>query len=514
MIGEEAVLKPPNHTRPINTVLVANRGEIARRLFRACRKLGLQSVAVYSDPDAGSVWSRQADLSVRLPGTSATSTYLDIDAILGAARQVGADAIHPGYGFLSENPHFAAACAQAGLTFIGPRPEVIALMAAKTTGRAAAVAAGVPVVPGEDGGGRSDEELAAAAVRTGYPIMIKANAGGGGRGMRVVEDPADLRDVLPAARAEARSAFGSGELLIERYFPRVRHVEVQVLADEHGSLVHLFERDCSIQRRHQKLIEESPAPGLSDDLRNEITASALALARQVEYTSAGTVEFLVDEDERYYFIEMNTRLQVEHAVTEAVTGVDLAAWQIRIAAGEALDFNQASLLQQRHAIECRIYAEDPARDCLPSTGTIAIYRPAGGPGLRCDDGIAAGSVISPHYDSLLAKVIATGWDRQDALQLMDQALAQTLVLGVVTNIPYLQDIVAHPAFRSGAVSTRFLADYMAGWPQTTALSEEQWLALAAFECLTASDTRDEAAIPLIGLVMDPWAAAGAWRNVP
>jgi len=500
-------------SRSIHTVLIANRGEIARRLFRACRELGLTSVAVHSDADTGSVWSREADLGVRLPGTSAADTYLNAAAILAAAREVGADAIHPGYGFLSENADFAEACADASLKFVGPTPRAMRILGSKSSGRQAAATASVPVIPGVDGLNCSDEELATQASLLGYPVLIKACASGGGRGMRIVEEPGAFAESLRAARAEALSAFGNDHMLLEKFFGHVRHVEVQLLGDEHGNVVHLFERECSIQRRHQKLVEESPSPTIDSGLRGAMTEAAVALAHRVGYTSAGTVEFLVDEDGRFHFLEMNTRLQVEHSVTEMVTGVDLAAWQLRIAAGEPLGFGQEEVGQRGHAIECRVYAEDPAQAFLPSTGTIALYRPPGGPGVRCDDSVTTGSVVTSHYDPLLAKIIALGWDRCDALRRIRQALAETVVLGITTNLPFLQDIVAHAAFQAGQTTTHFLEDHMADWRWLSEATEDEWLAMAAFESLAAVAQTIEATPDCNGLQVDPWSGAEGWRNV-
>jgi len=506
---------------PIHTLLVANRGEIARRVFRACRELGVKSAAVYSDVDAGSVWSRAADLSVPLGGVTAAETYLDIDKVLAAARTVGADAIHPGYGFLSENAAFAERCAEAGITFVGPSPDAMRALGSKVNARSAAIAAGVPVIPGADGKGRSVAELAAEAGRIGYPVLVKASAGGGGRGMRVVEAPEAFPDALQAAAAEAASAFGDDHLLIEKYFPRSRHIEVQVLGDHHGNVVHLFERECSIQRRHQKIIEESPSPALSPETRRAITEAAVALARQVGYTSAGTVEFLLADDGSFYLLEMNTRLQVEHPVSETVTGLDLVAWQIRVAGGAPLGITQADISQRGHAIECRVYAEDPARGFMPSIGTLAHYRPPSGPGVRCDDGVATGSVISPYYDAMIAKVIAGGWDRPAAIQRMQSALAATVVLGVTTNVPYLQAILAHPAFLAGDTTTKFLEEYLPDWRPDGALTDEDWLAIAAFESLAGSagsaggSIDDQAEVDGAGRwASDPWGVTEAWRNVP
>ncbi|MCB0215692.1 MAG: ATP-grasp domain-containing protein [Caldilineae bacterium] len=499
--------------KPIRTLLVANRGEIARRVFRACHSLGITSAAVYGEVDAGSAWSRSADLSVPLGGVTAAETYLRPDKILAAARAVNADAIHPGYGFLSENADFAEACASAGITFVGPTPDAMRALGSKVGARAAAAAAGVPVIPGIDGAGKSPAELRAAAEGIGFPVLIKASAGGGGRGMRVVERAADFEDAAQAARAEAASAFGDDHLLVERYFPDSRHVEVQVLGDRHGKVIHLFERECSIQRRHQKIIEESPSPNIDADQRRAMTEAAVALAQQVGYQSAGTVEFLVDLDGNFYLLEMNTRLQVEHPVTEMVTGADLVAWQILVAEGRPLPVEQTDLVQRGHAIECRVYAEDPAAGFLPSIGRLARYRRPAGPGVRCDDGVASGSEISSHFDAMIAKVITQGWDRPAALRRMRQALAGTVALGLTTNIPYLQAILETEAFAAGATTTRFLERHMADWRPAPEPSDELWLAMAAFESLRAGRDSAEAGEDGRHWEADPWASTEAWRNL-
>jgi len=506
--------------RAIRRVLVANRGEIARRLITACRELGLSAVAVASDADADADWHRDADAVARLPGVTATETYLDAERVLDAARALDADAIHPGYGFLSERASFAEACAAAGLVFIGPTPEAMRTLGAKIDALEAARAAGVPTVPGVRGDGRSADELAEDAERIGYPILIKASAGGGGRGMRLVERPEDLDDALAAARAEAASAFGDASVLVEKYFARARHVEVQVLGDHHGNVRHFFERECSIQRRYQKIVEEAPSPGVSPALRERIAGAAVDLARSVGYTSAGTLEFLV-HGEAFYFLEMNTRLQVEHPVTELVTGIDLAAWQIRIAAGEALPWSQEEIGLRGHAIEARVYAEDPSAGFLPSIGTIGLWRPPVGPGVRCDDGVATGSRVTPHYDAMIAKVIASATTRAEAIARLRRALADTVALGVTTNLGYLDAILANPAFAAGETHTRFLDERLAGWrpaaPPEGPDADDPWLAAAVLEAAGATRAggapatgADSAAG---GAGHDPWSEAGRWRNV-
>ncbi|MBK8985828.1 MAG: ATP-grasp domain-containing protein [Chloroflexi bacterium] len=504
-----------------NKILVANRGEIARRIFVACRELGVVSVAVYSDADRDAAWARAADESYHLPGVTAAETYLRQTAVLDIAQACGAEAIHPGYGFLSENADFAAACAERGITFIGPGPAAMRLMGSKAAARELAQQAGVPVVPGVDGAGQSPAELAAAAAAIGYPVLIKASAGGGGKGMRVVESAAEFAGAVQAARSESQSAFGSDHILLEKYFTEVHHVEIQVLGDLHGSLLHLFERECSVQRRHQKIIEESPSPivqrfeaqGL--ELRRRMAEAAVALAKQAGYVSAGTVEFMVDAHGGFYFLEMNTRLQVEHPVTEMVTGLDLAAWQIRIAAGEALPFDQTAVQQRGHALECRIYAEDPARHFLPSIGQISYYQRPSGPGVRVDDGIETGARVTPFYDPMLAKIITYGNDRPEALRKMARALRETAVLGVTTNIPYLLAILAEPHFQQGLTSTGYLQDHMAHWQTQSDPTEAERLAIAVLEMLhSGGKSGGQTAVNGETAVQpDPWNEVGAWRNV-
>jgi acetyl-CoA carboxylase biotin carboxylase subunit len=495
-------------------LLIANRGEIARRVIRACRELDIAAVAVYSDVDEHAPWVREADEAHPLHGSAAADTYLDQEKILTIAENCGAEAIHPGYGFLSENASFAAACARRGLVFVGPPPEAMRALGSKAAARALAEIHGVPVVPGVDGAGRSDDELAAAAGAIGYPVLIKASAGGGGKGMRVVNDSSELRDALQAARQEAQSAFGDPHVLLEKYFTEIHHVEVQVLGDRHGNLLHLYERECSVQRRHQKIIEESPSPvvGDNDDLREAICGAAVRLARAAGYHNAGTVEFIVDGNGGFYFLEMNTRLQVEHPVTESVTGIDLVTWQLRVAAGEPLPFQQAAVPRRGHAIECRVYAEDPATGFLPSIGRIAHYERPAGPGVRVDDGIESGADVSPYYDPMLAKVITWGQARAEAIRKMRRALRETVVLGVATNVDYLGDILAHPEFAAGHTSTNFLAEHMADWRPAAGASEDEWVAAAVYEVLGTTDDRprttDGGAV-----VYDPWAAARGWRNV-
>jgi 3-methylcrotonyl-CoA carboxylase alpha subunit len=439
------------------TLLIANRGEIACRIARTARRMGITTVAVYSDPDANALHVRAADRAISIGPAPARDSYLNIPRIVAAALQTGADAIHPGYGFLAENPAFAEACAEAGLTFVGPPPAAMRAMASKSAAKTLMEQAGVPLLHGYHGHNQDAGFLADQAIRVGFPVMIKAISGGGGRGMRVVATASDFVPALDAARQEATSAFGDDRVLIERYLERPRHIEVQVFADTHGNVVHLFERDCSAQRRHQKVIEEAPAPGLDATRRAAMGAAAVAAANAVGYVGAGTVEFVSNAD-GFYFLEMNTRLQVEHPVTEMITGLDLVEWQLRIAAGEPLPVTQDAIRIDGHAIEARIYAEDPARDFAPSTGRLTLFRtPDPSDSVRVDAGVATGDQVSIHYDALLAKLICRGRTREDALRRLCHALADTDVAGVASNVDLLYRIVSHPGFADGGIDTGFIA---------------------------------------------------------
>lgn len=441
-----------------DTVLVANRGEIAVRVIRTCRAMGIRSVAVYSDADAGARHVTEADVAVRIGPPPARQSYLDIGAVIDAALRTGAQGIHPGYGFLSENADFAAALARAGLVFIGPPIAAIATMGDKIAAKTAVSAFGVPVVPGIARPGLSDADLIGAAGDIGFPVLVKPSAGGGGKGMRRVDGPADLPAALAASRREAATAFGDDTLFLERFVLRPRHIEVQVLADTHGTVLHLGERECSLQRRHQKVIEEAPSPLLDDATRDRIGAAACATARSVEYVGAGTVEFIVsaDKPDEFYFMECNTRLQVEHPVTEMVTGWDLVEWQIRIAAGERLHHRQDDIVAHGHAIEARIYAEDPAAGFLPTGGPVLAVTEPCGPGIRVDSGLSAGMTVGSDYDPMLAKVIAHGADRAEALQRLDGALAETAVLGLGTNIDFLRCVLTDSDVKAGRLDTGLL----------------------------------------------------------
>jgi acetyl-CoA carboxylase biotin carboxylase subunit len=440
-------------------VLIANRGEIAIRVIRACRELAIPSVAVYSDADARALHVSLADRAVRIGPAPPAESYLSITAIVNAARETGADAIHPGYGFLSENAAFAAACAEAGITFIGPPAAVIERLGSKIAARAIAQKAGVPVVPGETPADQSNQAIAASALNVGFPILLKPSAGGGGIGMKTIHEERALAAGIEQARREAAAAFGDGTLYVERLIERPRHVEFQVLADDHGNVIHLFERECSIQRRHQKVVEETPSTAVTPKLRQRMGDAAVALARAAGYRNAGTVEFLVEgtgDAASFYFLEVNTRLQVEHPVTERVTGIDLVHAQVAIARGEALPWTQASLTQRGHAIEVRVYAEDPSSNDLPQAGPLLLYREPSMPGVRIDSGVTEAGEISVHYDPLVAKLIADGETREIARRRAVEALRDYPILGIHTNVAFLVELLEHPRFAAGDIDTRFL----------------------------------------------------------
>ena len=473
--------------RPIRSVLIANRGEIAVRIARACREMGIRSVAVYSDADAGAVHVQRADAAVRIGPPSASQSYLDIGALIAAAREADADAVHPGYGFLSENEAFPRACAEAGLIWIGPPADVIARMGSKIMARRLMEGAGVPVVAGVTPSDQTDEGVLAAVRTLGFPALVKASEGGGGKGMRALHDESAAVEMIAAARREALAAFGDGRLYVERLIDKPRHVEIQIFADAHGNVVHLFERECSLQRRHQKVIEESPSPALTPQTRARMGEAAVAAARAAGYRNAGTIEFLVEGEgdaARFYFLEMNTRLQVEHPVTEAVTGLDLVRTQIAVAAGEPLPWTQAALTQRGHAVECRVYAEDPASGFLPQAGTIETYREPAGEGIRVDAGVAAGATVSVHYDPLLAKLIAFAETRDAALDRAADALRHYEITGIRTNIAFLVQLLQQDAVRRGRTHTQFIETHL--------------------------DEILRAEAPLETTPMDPWLALQEW----
>jgi 3-methylcrotonyl-CoA carboxylase alpha subunit len=498
-------------------VLIANRGEIAVRIIRACRELGIATVAVFSEADRRSLHVRMADEAVAIGPAPARESYLRGERVIEAAQATGAQAIHPGYGFLSENAAFAEAVATAGLVFIGPPPSAIRAMGDKAAARERMQAAGVPVVPGWQGKERDDATLTARAAEIGYPVMVKAAAGGGGKGMRIVQQPAGFLESVGAARREALAAFADDRLILERYVARAHHIEFQVIADNTGKTLHLFERECSVQRRHQKIIEETPSPLLDAALRARMGAAAAEAARAVGYRNAGTVEFIVDPVKReFFFLEMNTRLQVEHPITEQVVGLDLAQWQIRVAAGESLPFEQARLRQSGHAIECRLYAEDPANRFLPATGKLIRFVEPKGPGIRVDTGVTTGDEVSLYYDPLIAKLIAHGEDRDAAIRRMLAALRDTVLLGVTTNWRFLQDVLTHPAFREGKIDTAWIDREFGAWeaPQCD-LPPEALIAAALSEAqiLNAGGAHVAPAVTeaAVGDRFSPWRAPSRFR---
>ncbi len=454
-------------------ILIANRGEIALRIIRACQERGIETVAVYSDADRNALHVRYADEAYHIGPPPANQSYLRGDAIIDVARQAGADAIHPGYGFLAENADFAAACRDAGVVFIGPTPEAIRLMGDKVTARTTVAAAGVPLIPGTPAG-LSDDELLAAAGEIGYPVLVKASAGGGGKGMRLVNRPADLKSSLAAARRESLKAFGDDTVYLEKAVEGARHVEIQILADAHGNVIHLGERECSIQRRHQKLVEESPSVVVDEDLRQRMGAVAVAAAKAVNYVSAGTVEFLVDKDGNFYFLEMNTRLQVEHPVTELVTGVDIVKEMISIADGRKLRFEQKDIHMKGWAIEARITAEDPDNNFMPSTGKIVALREPTGPGIRIESGVYVGMEVGLYYDPMIAKLIAYGENRAEAILRLRRALTEYRIAGVKTSIPFHLGLVDTPRFQWGQFDTRFLETHTP--PVTDDIDEKRRIA--------------------------------------
>ncbi|HEX9395258.1 MAG TPA: acetyl/propionyl/methylcrotonyl-CoA carboxylase subunit alpha [Burkholderiales bacterium] len=486
-------------------ILIANRGEIACRVMRSARRLGIRTVAVYADADRDALHVRTADEAMRIEG------YLDIESVLAATRAAGAEAIHPGYGFLSENEDFAAACQKAGVVFIGPSAAAIAAMGDKAAAKRLMEKAGVPLVPGYHGEGQEPALLEKEAARIGFPVLIKPSAGGGGKGMRIVADSSAFSRELEASKREAKSAFGDDRVLIERYLERPRHIEIQVFGDTRGNVVHLFERDCSVQRRHQKVLEEAPAPGLDAKKRNEMGKAAVAAARAIQYTGAGTVEFIAEQSGHFYFMEMNTRLQVEHPVTEMITGLDLVEWQLRVAAGENLPLKQGELAISGHAVEARIYAEDPARDFLPATGRIVhLAFPEGNANTRIDAGVETGDEISPWYDPMIAKVIVHGGDRPEALARLRAALAETQIAGLATNVEFLGRLVASRAFAAAELDTGLIErsrDELFSRRETSI----RLLAAAAFAELADEEREAERRAAASSDPHSPWDRVDGWR---
>ncbi len=492
-------------------LLIANRGEIAIRIARACREMGIATVAVYSEADRDALHVSQADESVLIGPAPAAQSYLNIERIIAATHDTGCEAVHPGYGFLSERAEFAQAVADAGLVFVGPPASAIRAMGDKQNARALMQAAGVPIVPGYARVARrgDDRDYVEAAERLGYPLLVKAAAGGGGKGMRIVANAGGLADALESARREALNAFGDDTVYLEKLLAAPHHVEFQVLADAHGHVVHLLERECSVQRRHQKIIEETPSPLMTPDLRAQMGAAAVAAARACGYVNAGTIEFLVDAERHFYFLEMNTRLQVEHPISEAVTGIDLVQAQIRIAAGEPLWFTQDDVRGRGHAIECRVYAEDPAHGFVPSIGSIKLAAEPCGPGIRVDAGVATGGAVTRFYDPLIAKVIAHAETRDGAIARVDRALAEYAILGVTTNTRFLRNVLAHPAFRRGEMTTQFIDEQFAGWsPEAQSAPDEALIAAAIAEMQARPAS---APMTAEGDAYSPWRAQDGFR---
>ena len=501
-------------------ILIANRGEIAVRIMRTCREMGIQTVAVYSQVDQHARHVFEADEAYAIGPAPAPQSYLRNAAIIDAAQKSGAEAIHPGYGFLSENAAFVEACEQAGLVFIGPSASAMHLMGSKIAAKRVAQEVGAPTVPGYNGESQNDEVLMREALRVGFPLLIKASAGGGGKGMRVVSAASDFLEQLAGARREALTAFGDATVFLERFIQRPRHIEIQVLGDTYGNMIYLGERECSIQRRHQKIVEESPSVALTPGQRAEIGAAAVRIARAALYVNAGTLEFMLDTDKQFYFLEMNTRLQVEHPVTELVTGLDLVRQQIRIAAGEPLTLTQEDISQRGHAIEVRIYAEDADQNFLPSTGTVTSFVEPAGPGIRLDSGITGWDEVTQYYDPMLAKLIVYGEDRPAAIQRLQNALEQTAISGVTTNISLLHDICVHPAFRAGETYTNFLTTHRLPQPATKHDLPEDVLIAAALATIQ-NETNNQSVQPAQSFFrqtnrpedINPWRRLGPWRMI-
>ncbi len=468
-------------------VLVANRGEIAVRVMRSLREFGIPSVAIYSEADRQALHVRYADEAYCVGPAASAESYLRIDKILEVAKKSGAEAIHPGYGFLSERAEFARACEEAGIVFIGPKAHAIEAMGSKTRARDLMREAGVPLVPGTPDAIEDPEEALAFAEKAGFPVLVKAAAGGGGKGMRRVDRPEDFVDAFEGAKREALSAFGNGEVYVEKYVVHPKHVEFQVLADTHGNTLHVFERECSVQRRHQKIIEETPCPVLREDVRQAMGEVAVKAAQAVDYVGAGTVEFLIDVDQNFYFLEMNTRLQVEHPITEQITGLDLVRWQIKIAAGEELDLKQDDIERRGHSIECRIYAEDPENKFMPSPGHIPFLREPSGPGVRVDSGVYSGVSVPVHYDPMIAKLTVWGEDRAHAIGRMRRALKEYVVAGIVTNIAFHEEVLTHPDFLDGSYDTGFVPDLM----EVRDTPEPEHGGVAEIAAVLAAHRRDE-----------------------
>lgn len=491
-------------------ILIANRGEIAVRIIKACQEMGVKTVAVYSEVDRHSLHVQLADESVNLGDPTPSESYLNIPKIIENAQAVGAEAIHPGYGFLAENPDFAKACDDTGIKFIGPTPEVIRLMGDKIEAKKTISHAHIPVIPGYHGVKQDLDTLVKEGKKIGFPLLVKATAGGGGKGMRIVVSERELEQAIESAKRESKSAFGNDSVFLEQYIDKPRHIEFQILADEHGHVIHLFERECSIQRRHQKIIEETPSPVMTKKLRGDMGKAAVTAAEAVGYTNAGTIEFMVDGKLNFYFMEMNTRLQVEHPITEATTGVDLVKWQLRIASDMELTLKQEELTQRGHALECRIYAEDPANGFLPSIGTLEKVELPQGPNIRNDTGVETNYQVSPYYDPMLAKLIVSSENREESINKMIWALSHYVILGVTTNISFLKKVLDHEQFRKGVITTHFIDDHFRDWIKTKeSLPLDAIISLAVYDALHTQ--RQEVVRFKEADPHSPWRHVGRWR---
>ena len=491
-------------------ILIANRGEIAVRIIKACQEMGIKTVAVYSDVDKDAPHAQIADEIVNLGDPAPVESYLNIPKIIKSAQEFGADAIHPGYGFLAENPDFAETCNAVGIKFIGPSSKVISLMGDKIAAKKTMEKAGVPVIPGYHGPKQDNKSLIKEGKKIGFPLLVKAAAGGGGKGMRIVRSEGLLLESIEGAKRESKSSFGDNTVFLEKYLDKPRHIEFQILADEHGNIIHLFERECSVQRRHQKIIEETPSPVMNKKLREKMGQAAVEAAKAVGYTNAGTVEFMVDGNLNFYFMEMNTRLQVEHPITEMTTGIDLAKWQLRIANGEKLSIKQKDLSQRGHAIECRIYAEDPSNGFLPSIGTLNKVEAATGPNIRNDTGIYTGMKVTPYYDPLLAKLVVSAENREESINKMIWALSHYVLLGVTTNITFLKKVLEHKEFKKGNITTHFIDNYFKDWTVTKeGLPVDAIISLAIYDSMHSKSeeiVRYKEVDP-----HSPWKHVGRWR---
>ena len=494
----------------LSKVLVANRGEIAVRIIKACQELDIRTVAIYSDVDKDAPHVQIADESVALGDPTPVESYLNIPKIIKIAKELNVDGIHPGYGFLAENPDFAKSCEDISIKFIGPSPEVISLMGDKIAAKKTMEKANVPVIPGYHGHKQDDKTLIKEGKKIGFPLLVKATAGGGGKGMRIVHSEDTLKESIEGAKREAKSSFGNDTVFLEKYLEKPRHIEFQILGDEHGNIIHLYERECSIQRRHQKIIEETPSPIMTNELREKMGKAAVLAAKAVSYTNAGTVEFMVDGNNNFYFMEMNTRLQVEHPITEMTTGIDLAKWQLKIASGQKLNLKQKDIIQRGHAIECRIYAEDPENGFLPSIGKLEKVDIPTGPNIRNDSGIISGMQISPYYDPMLSKIITYSENRKENINKMIWTLSKYAVMGVTTNISFLKKVLEHEEFKNGNITTHFIDNYFKDWTVTKkGLPIDAIIALAVYDSLHKKSkeiVRYKEADP-----HSPWKHVGRWR---